>query len=24
VADHNACHTAHILAIRKLVGDWRG
>ena len=24
VADHNAYHTAHILAVRKLLGGWRG
>jgi uncharacterized damage-inducible protein DinB len=24
VADHNAYHTAHILAIRRLLGDWKG
>jgi hypothetical protein len=24
IADHNAYHTAHIVAVRKLLGDWKG
>ena len=24
VVDHNAYHTAHVVAVRKLLGDWKG